>query len=440
MAYSQNFYVSLFGYEYLIINVDFQTLRQAFKAEYPVSEPPSQTDLLVFEFRRIFQNNPVTAPLAESLPVSSTLKIINPVAGSEAVAGIPIEIFAISTLPRTVGKVEFYVGATKIGEDRNLPYSVTFTPTTLGALALRAIAISPDGQTQVASEIINVTVVASPTPITPNIPPVVTLVNPGTVTAGQATTLSATASDSDGIAKVEFYQGSIKLGEDSTSPYTQSWNPTAGSYVLTAIAFDALGAVTTSAAINVTVAAPTNPTPVVSIANTTRPAGLINEILAVNATASITGDILASVLFRADGVAIGSADAASPYSVNYTPTTKGVKQISAVATGALSGTATSANYPVRIYDTKAIGGGASAAGASLGAVSGDFILFDNNQSAGGNAASMNVFVGGVQVGVFNYGDTAYNGAPFVYFNSGNNTLYTMMTNGNPAIVQGTVNF
>lgn len=231
--------------------VTFKSLREAFRLDYPVSEPPSQTDLLIFQLIRIQSGSPVADPPV-AVPVSSSLKLISPVEGTEAIAGIPLEIFATSSLPRTIGKVEFFVGTTKIGEDRSLPYSVSFTPSTLGALALRAVAISPDGATQVSSEIVNITVVAAPTP--PNQPPIVSLANPGSVTAGSTITLTATASDPDGtINKVEFYAGTTKLGEDTSSPYTQSWTPVAGSYVLTAVAIDDKGLATTSTARNVTV-------------------------------------------------------------------------------------------------------------------------------------------------------------------------------------------
>ncbi|MFY9574320.1 MAG: Ig-like domain-containing protein, partial [Blastocatellia bacterium] len=47
-------------------------------------------------------------------------------------------------------------------------------------------------------------------------------------------TISATASDTDGISKVEFFQGSTKLGESLTSPYSFGWNNApAGSFALT---------------------------------------------------------------------------------------------------------------------------------------------------------------------------------------------------------------
>lgn len=67
--------------------------------------------------------------------------------------------------------------------------------------------------------------------------------------------LTANASDSDGtISKVEFFEGSTKLGEDTTAPYSFNWeNVAAGSYTLTAIATDDKGSSTTSSEINITV-------------------------------------------------------------------------------------------------------------------------------------------------------------------------------------------
>ncbi len=75
--------------------------------------------------------------------------------------------------------------------------------------------------------------------------------NGATFTEGETVTISASASDSDGtISKVEFYQGSTKLGEDTTTPYSYSWgNVAAGTYTITAVATDNLGASTISGAI-----------------------------------------------------------------------------------------------------------------------------------------------------------------------------------------------
>lgn len=88
--------------------------------------------------------------------------------------------------------------------------------------------------------------------------PVVSITSPAAgaaFTAPAAITINASASDADGtIAKVEFYNGTTKLGEDATSPYSYSWtNVAAGTYSLTAVATDNGGAVATSAAVSVTV-------------------------------------------------------------------------------------------------------------------------------------------------------------------------------------------
>lgn len=411
--------------------MEFKKLRQAFRVEYPDQESSSQTDLLLFELIKATKGEAITIPAPT--PGSSTIRLVSPQPGSEVSVGLPFELFAVSTLPQTVGKVEFYAGLTKIGEDRNLPYNILYTPTTEGTLTLKAVAISPDGTTTTQSDNVNINVVAAATPITPNIPPTVTLTNPGTVTAGQTVTLSATASDSDGIAKVEFYQGAVKLGEDTTAPYTQAWTPSIGTYVLTAVAYDTKGAQATSAAVNVTVTAattPSVPSPTVSVS--VPKAGLTGAAVILSATASVTGDTIANVQFQVNAANQGSPDTSSPYSTSWTPTAKGTYSIRAIATGVLGGSTTSTAVNIPIYDTQ-ITGGNSGAGTSLGAVSGDYILFDNNQAAGGMAATMNVFVGGVQVAAFNYGDTAYNGKPFAYFNSANSTLY-------PGFIAATVNF
>jgi len=60
------------------------------------------------------------------------------------------------------------------------------------------------------------------------------------------------------ITKVEFYQGAIKIGQSPSlaSPYSLLWpNVSAGSYVLTAVATDTLGAAVTSAPVNLPITA-----------------------------------------------------------------------------------------------------------------------------------------------------------------------------------------
>ena len=67
-------------------------------------------------------------------------------------------------------------------------------------------------------------------------------------------TFAATATDSLGISRVEFYQGVTRLGQDTTSPYTFAWNGVAaGNYLLSAVATDVQGLTTTSAVVSITV-------------------------------------------------------------------------------------------------------------------------------------------------------------------------------------------
>jgi len=77
-----------------------------------------------------------------------------------------------------------------------------------------------------------------------------------TYTAPATVSIAATATAGTGktISKVEFYNGTTKLGEDATSPYTYSWtNVAAGTYSITAVATDNTGAKTTSAAVSIKV-------------------------------------------------------------------------------------------------------------------------------------------------------------------------------------------
>ncbi|WP_207434174.1 Ig-like domain-containing protein [Sabulibacter ruber] len=70
--------------------------------------------------------------------------------------------------------------------------------------------------------------------------------------------IAASATDTDGsITKVEFFQGTTKLGEDLSAPYSFSWNGVAaGTYSLTAKATDNSGKTTTSAPVTVSSVVP----------------------------------------------------------------------------------------------------------------------------------------------------------------------------------------
>lgn len=70
-------------------------------------------------------------------------------------------------------------------------------------------------------------------------------------------TVAATATDNIGVVGVQFQVDGTNLGtEDTTSPYSISWNTTTmanGSHILTAIARDAAGNTSTSSSVPITV-------------------------------------------------------------------------------------------------------------------------------------------------------------------------------------------
>lgn len=66
--------------------------------------------------------------------------------------------------------------------------------------------------------------------------------------------ITASADDFDGsIALVEFYEGSTKIGEDSSEPFQLTWSASGGNYELTAKAIDNEGASTVSSAVAISV-------------------------------------------------------------------------------------------------------------------------------------------------------------------------------------------
>ncbi|WP_103866123.1 Ig-like domain-containing protein [Aquimarina sp. I32.4] len=88
-----------------------------------------------------------------------------------------------------------------------------------------------------------------------NTPPNVNITAPnnGTIyVLGDIITITANATDNDGtITKVEFFDGTTKLGEDTTLPYSFTLTTSTNGYSLTAIAIDDKGASTTSPIVSI---------------------------------------------------------------------------------------------------------------------------------------------------------------------------------------------
>lgn len=178
------------------------------------------------------------------------VSITSPTNGATYAAGSSITITASASDPNgSVSKVEFFRGTTKLGEDLSAPYSFQWSNVSAGSYALTAKA-TDNGGASTTSAVVNVTV-GNGLPVTSITAPT----NNASFTAPATVTISASASDADGsIAKVEFFNGTTKLGEDTSSPYTFAWsNVGEGTYSLTSRATDNLGATATSAAVSISV-------------------------------------------------------------------------------------------------------------------------------------------------------------------------------------------
>ena len=104
---------------------------------------------------------------------------------------------------------------------------------------------------------LNLTEVALLDSRNPAVPPRVSISAPfdgALLPTNRDTIIKADASDADGkVVRVDFYCGDKKLGDDTTAPYSYTWDKVpAGSYDLTAVAVDSDGRRTVSAGVGVT--------------------------------------------------------------------------------------------------------------------------------------------------------------------------------------------
>ena len=177
--------------------------------------------------------------------------------------------------------------------------------------------------------------------------------NNASFTAPASVTISATAADTDGtVAKVDFYNGTTRLGSATTSPYAYTWSGVpVGTYTLRAVATDNGGATTTSAARTITVRTTTNQPPSVALtapadgATYTAPA-----TITMTATASDADGTVAGVDFFY-GTTLVSTDSSSPYSVTWSNAPAGTYAITAVARDNGGVTTTSAPRSITVTGT-----------------------------------------------------------------------------------------
>ncbi len=150
---------------------------------------------------------------------------------------------------------------------------------------------------------------------TANAAPTVAITTPannGSAALNTTINLTATATDTDGsVARVEFFDGSAKLGTVTTAPYAFAWTgATAGVHNLTAVATDDSGLDTVSSIVTFNV----NNTPPTVALTEPDPEEVFNAPASVYMTADAADSdgTIAKVEYYANGTKIGEATTA-PY-------------------------------------------------------------------------------------------------------------------------------
>ena len=217
---------------------------------------------LVFDFG-VAINNPGTATVQDV--TSASLGTATPLVSNNMVVvtltGVPDNVRALISLSNVNGSLSASVAMGFLVGDVDNSRSVT--PTDVSAVKARAGQFVDNSNFKYdlgASGVVSAADVVlvknrSGAVLRSSSPPTVTLANVTGVKVGVVTTLNASASVNGGtIAKVEFFQGATKLGEDTVAPFSFDWTPVAeGLTVLLAKATDNVGSTAYSLPVNVLV-------------------------------------------------------------------------------------------------------------------------------------------------------------------------------------------
>jgi hypothetical protein len=276
-----------------------------------------------------------------------------PAPGASLPSGTPVDMAATAMAPDgSVGRVDFFAGNTLLGSSATSPYAFTWNNPASGSQSLVAKAVDLLGNVgtsaAVAIQVVN------------NSPPVVTLTSPANgsqFSAPASIALAATATDVDGsVAKVEFFAGAAKIAAATSAPFTATWsNVAAGSYALTAVATDNLGATATSGTVNVQVSAP--PPTVGLTAPQSGATYAPGQSIVLTASASAPQSSISRVEFYCDGALINSTQvaggpAAISVELTWTGATPGAHVLTAKVVTVDGATALSGEVGINVTDLK----------------------------------------------------------------------------------------
>lgn len=169
-----------------------------------------------------------------------TVSITSPSNGATVSGSVTISASASDDVG--VSRVDFVVDGTVLGSDTSAPYSSTWNAASAAAGTHQLSAIAYDAAGLSATASVSVSIASTSTDTTAPSVNITTPTTGSTVTG--AVTINASASDNVGVVAVEFYANGALISRDTASPWSATWSTgalAAGSYALSAKAFDAAG-------------------------------------------------------------------------------------------------------------------------------------------------------------------------------------------------------
>ena len=221
-------------------------------AKWGTSDPEKATQNGTWQVGAIVYRATITTPVNQAPQVS----ISSPTKSTAFIAPATITIDANATdSDGTVTRVEFFNGTIKLGERTSAPWSFTWKEVPEGTYHITAAA-TDNSNARTVSDPVTVEVEKSTAAI--NQIPTVSISSPGNnqiFNLPSSISITAIADDPDGtIARVDYYLADEKIGESTSPPFKINYEfDSAGTYEITAMAFDNLYASATSEPVRITI-------------------------------------------------------------------------------------------------------------------------------------------------------------------------------------------
>ena len=291
------------------------------------------------------------------------VKVTSPTAGATFTAPATITLAADAVDPDgEIARVEFFANGQHVATELAAPYLLNWPSVPAGTYTLTAVAYDGSGASTTSAP---VTFSVSTGSGGGNAPPIVTVTSPtagATFTAPATITLAADATDPDGeIARVEFFANNQHVATERVAPYLLDWpSVPAGTYTLTAVAYDGSGASTTSAPVTFSVSTGSgggNARPIVTVTSPTAGATFTAPAtITLSANAVDPDGEIARVEFFANSQHVAT-ERVAPYLLNWPSVPAGTYTLTAVAYDGSGAGTTSAPVTFSV-STDSVGGNA----------------------------------------------------------------------------------